>query len=124
MRFLRGLGVGALGFGFWMVASIFGALSFIGEQDSYQEYDPSLVNPIWMFMIFIGFIIMVGGPIYYWVIEPFRNKRHTQQQFYAGARLVPRSSTGQVASFCGECGTQNTYQGKFCIKCGANLSLP
>ncbi len=121
MRFLRGFGVGIFGFGFWLVASIFAALSFIGKQEYGQSYDSSLLNPIWMLMVFVGFIIMVGGPLYYWIIEPIRYQNKPRQQYYAGAQPVPQAPVGQIANFCIKCGTQNTAQAKFCPNCGTSL---
>ena len=121
MRFLRGLGLGIVMFGLWMVASIFGALSFIGEQGLDQDFDLGLVNPFWAFLMVVGFLGMIGGPLYYWVIEPIRMKGRPQQQYFAGPRPVPRVSNTQVANFCNECGAQNANKNKFCAECGANL---
>ena len=121
MRLLRGLGAGIFGFGFWLVASIFAALSLINKQGYGQKYESSLVNPIWMLMVFVGFIIMIGGPLYYWIIEPIRYQNKPRQQYYAGTQPVSQAPVGQITRFCTQCGTQNPAQAKFCTNCGANL---
>ena len=123
MRFLRGLALGIMMFGLWMVASIFGALNFIGEQGFDQDFELGSINPFWAFLMVVGFFGMFGGPLYYWVIEPIRMKGRSQQQYFAGPRPVPRVSSTQVANFCNECGAQNVGKDKFCAECGANLLL-
>jgi hypothetical protein len=121
MRVLRGIAVGFLGFVLWVIASIFGAFSFIGEHGFGQDFDLSQADPFWSFLMIVGFLVMFAGPIYYWVIEPVRDKGRTQRQYFAGPRPVPRTPIGQISSFCSECGTQNVSQAKFCPNCGANL---
>lgn len=79
MRFLRGLGLGILGFFLWVVASIIGAMVFIGDQGIGEEFEMGLLfesSPIVALFLVLGFAIMFLGPIYYWIIEPvFRKKK-------------------------------------------------
>jgi len=123
MRFLRGIGLGLSMFVLWVVASIFGAMSFMSEYGFDREFELGLVSPLWAILMIVGFFGMFIGPIYYWVIEPMREKGHPKQPYYPSNQPVQRVSTGQVASFCTECGTPNENMLKFCGNCGANLIL-
>ena len=78
MRFLRGLGTGLLMFLVWIVFSILSAFSYIGEYGLESEFDITLVSPVFSIPMIIGFVGMVIGPLYYWVIEPvrIRGKNH------------------------------------------------
>ena len=79
MRFFLELAFGLVMFGLWMVASIFGALNFIGEQGFGQDFELGSINPFWAFLMVVGFFEMFGGPLYYWVIESIRMKGRLQQ---------------------------------------------
>jgi hypothetical protein len=73
MRFLRGLGLGILGFFIWIVTSIIGALVFLGAQGLGTEFELGLLfesSPIVAIFLVAGFGIMFLGPIFYWIIEP------------------------------------------------------
>ncbi|MHA2387249.1 MAG: hypothetical protein ACXACW_00855 [Candidatus Hodarchaeales archaeon] len=79
MRFLRGIGVGVLGLGLLIVVFIFGLLGFIYEYGLGQDYGLSIVKSFLLVLLIASFAIMVGGPLYYWVIEPIRDKYHSRQ---------------------------------------------
>ena len=77
MRFLRGIGVGILGFFLFIIAGfvvIGNTIGFINNGD----FDFSIAmeeTPIWTVLMLVGFIGMIFGPIYYWLIEPLLQKR-------------------------------------------------
>jgi hypothetical protein len=119
MEFLKGLAAGLGGFTIWIMASMFGALSAISDENGE-------VNPFWYVLIVIGFAIMFLGPIYYWLLEGFIRKKPVppvyayQQPAYPPQQAVQSPSTKVV--YCGECGQPVTAPFKFCNSCGAALS--
>lgn len=92
MRFLRGLGVGILCFivvmvgGFVMVGNLTeldidaeGNFVTIGE----ITFDRAMEEvPEWTIITQLAFFGMFIGPLYYWIIEPIREKRRTPRRTY------------------------------------------
>ena len=125
MRFLRGLGIGILMFFIWVIFSVFAAFSFIGEYGLNQELDLALLSPVISIPMMIGFLGMFLGPVYYWVIEPIRDRgKPPRQKYYPPAQQYSSQPAGQqVAAFCEKCGQSNPQGLQFCVKCGASLVL-
>lgn len=65
-----GLGIGLAGLAIWMVSSI-----VAGTVEAFEETQPWFGEPL----MFIGFAIMLLGPITFWIILPivklFRRRR-------------------------------------------------
>ena len=125
LRFLRGLGLGILMFFIWAVASVFAALSLIGEYGLDTDPDFANIPPIFSIPMIIGFFGMFIGPLYYWVIEPLRERgKPPKQTYYQPTQQFVHPTPGQQpAAFCQQCGTKNPQGQQFCGNCGANLLL-
>ncbi|GAI83478.1 unnamed protein product [marine sediment metagenome] len=50
----------------WIVASSAGALGEVAT----GEADPRALG-----LMIIGFVVMIGGPIVYWIVMPIRSRR-------------------------------------------------
>jgi len=77
MRFLRGFGIGIIGFIICMVAMfvIMGnTTGFGGEEEFSLDYAFQEV-PEWTGILLVGMFVMIFGPIYYWLLEPILQKR-------------------------------------------------
>jgi len=101
MRFLRGLGTGAICFFVWVVVSFLSAMWVIGEYGLFSDVDPTLplIFSIPMTLSFFGMLI---GPIYYWIAEPlwirYKNKPKICQ-------ICKHPIT--VGIYCPQCGTRS-----------------
>lgn len=64
-NFFRGLALGLLGLLVWVVGSVLAAAGAIagGTGDLFEE-------PLFGAILVIGFVVMVGGPLLYWVVAP------------------------------------------------------
>lgn len=68
-NFLIGLGGLVAGAALWLAASIgAGILGGLGEY----------VNPGWWVALVVGFLVMVGFPLVFWLILPLRNRLRKQ----------------------------------------------
>jgi len=74
---LRGIGVGVLGFFLFLFAGFVvlgNTTGFGGETELSLDYALQEV-PIWTILMLLGFLLFIGGPIYYWFLEPILKKR-------------------------------------------------
>ncbi|MFX0125061.1 MAG: zinc ribbon domain-containing protein [Candidatus Hodarchaeota archaeon] len=127
MRFLRGLGVGFLMFVIWGAFSVLAAFSIIREYGlGYKgEISITAIPSIYLIPMVIGFFGMFIAPLYYWVIEPIRERGTSPRQTYLQPSQLSLSQEPgqQVALFCQNCGFENPGGQQFCGNCGANLIL-
>lgn len=76
MRILRGFCVGVLCLMIWILFSWLGAWWWISEYGLFsdQEYD-IFMAPLWITIpMMIGVFGIIGGPLYYWIVEPIWNQ--------------------------------------------------
>ncbi|MFQ5978580.1 MAG: hypothetical protein ACE5OZ_10680 [Candidatus Heimdallarchaeota archaeon] len=131
-HFMKGLGAGLGGFALWVVASILAAVSaYDAETNTTGDY-----NPFFYLLMIIGFVIMIGGPVYYWILHGFIHKEplappmgYQQQapppgyQQQAPPPGYQQQAPPQAGSkFCTSCGGAVDPAGKFCDKCGTAIT--
>ena len=98
-NFLKGLGCLLGGFAVWVLASIVAALG---------SFATSEINPFIYGMMVLGFFVMIGGPVVFWVIIPVKN------------RLTNKESP-VFKSFCSSSGSSIELGSNFCKNCGTQL---
>jgi len=63
--FLIGLGIGLLGVILWLVSSL---IAGVGEGLGAEPL------PLLHALVTIGFVIMIGGPVFFWLILPVKRQ--------------------------------------------------
>ena len=63
---LNGLLLLMVGAVLWIVASFAGAIGEVATGEA---------NPGALGLMIIGFLVMIGGPVWYWIVTPIRSRR-------------------------------------------------
>jgi hypothetical protein len=77
IQFLKGIGVALSGF---VVAAIF----YIAAMQSTWSQDEAVMwerAPLLMALSYLGLVLILIGPIYFWIIEPVLEKRKARKAF-------------------------------------------
>lgn len=69
-NFLNGLLLLVCGAVLWVVASVVGG---------FEEFATGGIDPVVLGLMAIGFVVMIGGPVWYWIVVPIRNRRKSSE---------------------------------------------